>query len=207
MSLMFASGNAGASQTERTFHCSYSKCKSKQSHFFWYFFAACWIQISSKRQREKKGWEGSFMVTKLFIKSPVPGIDREWGRWTKEGDHRVVMSPESCINRHTRWTKKNMAAQVRWGLEREHPQVSPCCPFQSLFSRPAVIHPLSQVPQSLEKSAWRLKGWLHVISDFMYFDFTLKVLSLHIFTFYCSWNPRFSTGHPPLFDFVIHYGF
>lgn len=56
------------------------------------------------------------MVTELFIKSPVPGIDGVgWGevnkrreieterRWRERGGgHRVVMSPGSSINRQMR---------------------------------------------------------------------------------------------------------
>lgn len=64
----------------------------------------------------------SLVVTELFIKSPVPGINGEWGEGKqRKGDggregmerHRVVMSPGSLINRHMRRTKKNTGAPVR----------------------------------------------------------------------------------------------
>lgn len=110
-------------------------------------FAACWIQISPEKNantKTKQWWERSFMVTELFIKSPVPGIDEEWGRWTKEVDggregmarHRVVMSPESCINRHMRWTKRNMAALVRWGHDENNKdtlRLDPAARFKVYF--------------------------------------------------------------------------
>lgn len=123
-------------------------------------FAACWIQISpeknappphhqKKKPKTKQWWERSFMVTELFIKSPVPGIDGEWGRWTKEGDggregmarHRVVMSPESCINGHKMSKEEyGSSGQVRsWWEQQRHPQAWPCCPFQNVFSRLTVI--------------------------------------------------------------------
>lgn len=104
MSLMFASGNAGASQTELTFHCSYS---AKVSKAVFLFFSLSFLQPAESRSPPtRRRREGSLMVTKLFIKSPVPGIDGEWGEVNKGGRsrqrHRVVMSPESCINRHIR---------------------------------------------------------------------------------------------------------
>lgn len=41
-------------------------------------------------------------------------MNKEMG-WGREGGAGVVMPPGSCINRHARWTKRNMAALVRWG--------------------------------------------------------------------------------------------
>lgn len=57
--------------------------KVSKAVFLFFFLQPAESRSHPTRRREekkKKGREGSFMVTKLFIKSPVPGIDGEWGR-------------------------------------------------------------------------------------------------------------------------------
>jgi len=76
----------------------------------------------------RHSWWPSSSLNHQFQEGMEWGMVNKGGRSSHRGDEerereRVVESPGSSINRQRRWTKKNMAALVRWGHNEEHKDI------------------------------------------------------------------------------------